>query len=138
MGTSTNFPDDINDLGEDIANLTLLKTRQLMGYLMQTHHIKLDIIVETPQYFPPGHNDITPPDIRFDIILKSYGYKKMDVLKLVRLITGYSIMDTKRFIEAVPVTIKGQVPEYEAKQIKNDLERVGATVSLIECTHNEY
>ena len=66
----------------------------------------------------------------FDVILASFGAKKLDVIKAVREITGLGLKDAKDLVEAAPKAIKEGATKEEAENIKKALEDAGATVEL--------
>ena len=66
----------------------------------------------------------------FDVILNSFGDKKVAVIKVVRTITGLGLKEAKDTVEGVPATIKEGIPKDEAEGIKKQLEEAGATVEL--------
>ncbi len=66
----------------------------------------------------------------FDVILKSHGEKKIEVIKEVRAITGLGLKEAKELVEAGGKTVKEKVSKDEANKIKETLEKVGATVEL--------
>ena len=66
----------------------------------------------------------------FDVVLTSFGDKKLDVVKVVKNITGASLMDAKKLVEGVPAKIKEKVSKEEANKVKGELEAVGATIEL--------
>ncbi len=66
----------------------------------------------------------------FDVVLASFGEKKVPVIKVVRAITGLGLKDAKDLVEAAPKAIKEGVAKDEAEKIKKELEEVGATVEL--------
>ena len=66
----------------------------------------------------------------FDVILASFGAKKLDVIKAVREITGLGLKDAKDLVEAAPKALKEGVSKDEAESIKKALEEAGATVEL--------
>jgi len=66
----------------------------------------------------------------FDVILTSFGEKKVGVIKEVRSLTGLGLKDAKDLVEAAPKAIKEGVEKDEAEKIKAQLEGVGATVEL--------
>jgi large subunit ribosomal protein L7/L12 len=66
----------------------------------------------------------------FDVVLTSFGDKKLDVVKEVKNITGASLMDAKKMVEAVPSKIKEKVSKEEADKIKATLEKAGAAIEL--------
>ena len=66
----------------------------------------------------------------FDVILASFGAKKLDVIKAVREITGLGLKDAKDLVEAAPKAIKEGATKEEADEIKAKLEAAGASVEL--------
>ena len=66
----------------------------------------------------------------FDVILKSFGDKKIDVIKEVRAITGLGLMEAKDLVEGAPKTLKEAVAKDEAEKIKKQLEGAGAQVEI--------
>ena len=66
----------------------------------------------------------------FDVVLKSFGAKKLDVIKAVREITGLGLKEAKEMVEGAPKTVKEGVSKDEAEELKKKLEEVGAKVEL--------
>ena len=66
----------------------------------------------------------------FDVVLKSFGAKKLDVIKAVREITGLGLKEAKELVEGAPKTLKEGVAKEEAESIKAALTEAGATVEI--------
>ncbi len=66
----------------------------------------------------------------FDVVMTAFGDKKLDVVKIVKNITGASLMDAKKMVEGVPAKIKEGASKEDAEKIKAQLVEVGATVEL--------
>ncbi len=66
----------------------------------------------------------------FDIILKSAGDKKINVIKVVRAITGLGLKEAKDLVEGAPKPVKEGIPKDEAEKIKKELEENGATAEI--------
>ncbi len=66
----------------------------------------------------------------FDVVLKSAGQAKINVIKAVRSITDLGLKEAKEFVDSAPKTLKDGVSEAEANEIKAKLEEVGAEVDL--------
>ena len=66
----------------------------------------------------------------FDVVLKSFGAKKLDVIKVVREITGLGLKEAKELVEGAPKTLKEGVSKEEAENIKKQLEEAGAGVEI--------
>jgi len=66
----------------------------------------------------------------FDVILTSFGDKKIQVIKEVRALTGIGLKEAKTLVESVPAPIKEGIAEDEAEKVKAQLEEVGAQVDI--------
>ena len=66
----------------------------------------------------------------FDVMLASYGEKKVGVIKAVRAITALGLKEAKDLVEAVPSVVKEGVNKDESEEIKKKLEEAGATVEI--------
>lgn len=66
----------------------------------------------------------------FDVMLQSFGEKKINVIKVVRELTGLGLKEAKDLVESAPVAVKEALPKDSAEEIKTKLEEVGATVEL--------
>ena len=66
----------------------------------------------------------------FDVVLTSFGEKKVGVIKTVRAMTGLGLKEAKETVEGVPSTIKEGVSKDEAEDVKKQLEEVGASVEI--------
>lgn len=66
----------------------------------------------------------------FDVVMTSFGDKKINVIKVVRQITSLGLKEAKEMVEGVPATIKEAVSKEEADEIKGKLEEAGAQVDL--------
>ena len=66
----------------------------------------------------------------FDVELTSFGDKKMDVIKVVRTVTGRGLKESKELVEGAPKLVKEQASKEEAEDLKKKLEEAGATVTL--------
>ena len=66
----------------------------------------------------------------FDVVLKSAGQQKINVIKAVRAITDLGLKEAKELVDSAPKSIKEAVPESEANDIKSQLEEAGAEVEL--------
>lgn len=66
----------------------------------------------------------------FDVVLKSFGAKKLDVIKVVREITGLGLKEAKEMVEGAPKTIKEGASKEDSEQIKAKLTEAGAEVEI--------
>ena len=66
----------------------------------------------------------------FDVVLTGFGDKKLNVVKVVKAISGASLMEAKKMVESCPATIKEAAPKEEAEKIKGEIEEAGGSVEL--------
>ena len=79
---------------------------------------------------PADGGEVAEEQTEFDVILTSFGEKKIAVIKEVRTITGLGLKEAKDLVEAVPKPIKEGEAKAEAEEIKAKLEAAGGTVEL--------
>jgi large subunit ribosomal protein L7/L12 len=123
---------DIPQLGDQIANLTLKQAKELSDYIKEKYKIEPAAGGAVMMAGPAG-GGAAPAAVEqteFDVVLTSFGDKKLDVVKVVKNMTGASLMDAKKLVESVPAKIKEKVSKEDAQKAKAELEAVGAAVEL--------
>ena len=124
---------DINALGDQIAGLTLKQAKELSDYIKEAYGIEPAsggaVMMAAPGAGGGGAAAAAEPT-EFDVILTGFGDKKLDVVKVVKNITGASLMDAKKLVEGVPAKIKEKVSKEDAEKVKAELAAVGATVEI--------
>ncbi len=75
-------------------------------------------------------DDATAEQTEFNVMLTSFGDKKVSVIKAVRAVTGLGLKEAKDLVEGAPAAVKEGVSKDEAEDIRKQLEEVGATVEL--------
>lgn len=122
---------DITALGDQIANLTLKQAKELSDYIKEKYGIEPAAGGGMMMAGPVAAGPVAPVEqTEFDVMLTSFGDKKLDVVKVVKNLTGLSLMDAKKLVEAVPGKIKEKVSKEDAQKVKAELEAVGAVVEL--------
>lgn len=125
---------DIKSLGDQIANLTLKQAKELSDYLKEEYKIEPaaggGVMMMAGGGGGGGGAPAEAAQTEFDVVLTSFGDKKLDVVKEVKNITGASLMEAKKMVEAVPSKIKEKVSKEEAEKVKATLEKAGAAVEL--------
>jgi large subunit ribosomal protein L7/L12 len=128
------MPDvDINALGDQIANLTLKQAKELSDYIKEKYGIEPAAGGAVMMAAPGGGGaaaEAAPAQTEFDVVMTSFGDKKLDVVKVVKNLTGASLMDAKKMVEGVPAKIKEKVSKEDAEKVKAELAAVGATVEI--------
>lgn len=131
--SETAFADDIRQLGDKIVTLTLKQAKELSDYLKDVHGIEAAaggaVMMAAPAADAGGAAKVAE-QTEFDVVLTAAGDKKLDVVKVVKNITGASLMDAKKMVESAPVTIKQAVPKADAEKLKAQLAESGASVEL--------
>ncbi len=127
----TAFADNIKTLGDSIVKLTVLEAKALGDYLETVHGIKAAAaaVVAGPAVAAEAA-PAAEAQTEFEVILDAFGAKKLEVIKVVRAITGLGLADAKGLVEAAPKSVKAGIPKEEADKIKKDLEEAGATVKI--------
>ena len=129
--SATAFAEEIKTLGEKIVGLTLKKAKELSDYLKEVHGIEAASGGAVMMAAPSDAAAAAPVvQTEFDVIMSSFGDKKLDVVKVVKNLTGLSLMDAKKLVEAVPAKIKEGVSKEDAEKVKKELTEAGATVEL--------
>ena len=122
---------ELKDMGDKIANLTLKQAKALSDYIKSAYGIEPAaggaVMMAAPA---AGGAEAAPVKTEFDVVMTSFGDKKLEVVKVVKNITGASLMDAKKLVDNPPATLKQGVSEDEAKKVKAELEAAGATVEL--------
>lgn len=123
---------DINALGDQIANLTLKQAKELSDYIKEKYGIEPAAGGAVMMAAPAGGGAAPAAEVQteFDVVMTSFGDKKLDVVKVVKALTGASLMDAKKLVEAVPAKIKEKVSKEDADKVKAELIAVGATVEV--------
>jgi large subunit ribosomal protein L7/L12 len=121
---------------EELKSLTLLEASELVKGIEETFGVSAAAPAGGMMMMAPGAVGGAAPaeaaeeKTEFDVILEGFGDKKMDVLKVVRQITGLGLKESKDLVEAAPKAIKEGVNKDEAENIKKQLEEAGAKVTV--------
>ena len=130
--TTVEFADNVKQLGDQLVGLTVLEAKQLGDYLEEVHGIKPAggaVIAAVPGAGDGGGAE-AEEKTEFDVVLESFGDKKVAVIKVVRSATGLGLKEAKDLVESAPKVIKEAAPKDEAESIKKKFEEVGAKVEV--------
>lgn len=119
----------VESLLEQIGNLTLVQASELVKAMEQKFGISAAApvaVAAAPAAAAPAAEEPT----EVSVILKAHGDKKIDVIKVVREITGLGLKEAKDLVEAGNKAVKEGISKDEANAIKAKLEAVGATVEI--------
>ena len=123
---------DIKVIADQLVNLTVKEVKELTDLLKSEYGIEpaaATVAVAAPSASADGGAQAEEKST-FDIILKSPGGQKLNVVKLVKEITGLGLKESKDLVDASPKPVKEGVSKEEAESIKARLEEVGAEVEV--------
>jgi len=133
-GQTKTWSKDIKELGDMIVALTLTKAKELGDYLEQEHGIKPAaggaVMVAGPAAGAGAPAEKPEEKTIFDVILKGFGDKKIQVIKEVRALTGLGLKEAKELVEGVPKSVKQGASKEEAEAAKKQIEDAGGVVEL--------
>ena len=128
--------EDIKQLGDKIVGLTLKQAVDLAGYLKDTYNIEPAAGGAVMMAGPGGGGGggaaapVEEAKSTFDVVLKTAGDKKIQVIKVVRAATGLGLKEAKDLVEGAPKTVKENLSKEDAEKLKKELEEQGGTVEL--------
>ena len=120
----------ITAIVDEIKGLTILELSELVKAVEEEFGVSAAPVAAVAVGGAAGAAPAAEEKTEFDVVLASFGAKKLDVIKAVREITGLGLKDAKDLVESAPKTVKEGVSKDEAENIKKSLEEAGATVEL--------
>jgi large subunit ribosomal protein L7/L12 len=117
---------------EAIGNKTVLELSQLIKMIEEKFDVKAAAPMAIAAAPAAGAAAAAPAEEKteFTVMLKDAGAKKIQVIKVVRAVTGLGLKEAKDLVEGAPKAVKESVPKDEAENIKKQLEENGATVEI--------
>ena len=117
------------DILDTIANMTVMEIVELISAMEAKFGVSAAAAVAAA---PVAAVAAAPVEQKteFDVVMTSFGEKKVEVIKVVRALTGLGLKEAKDAVEGVPSTIKEGIPKAEAEDIKKKLEEAGAKVDI--------
>ena len=114
-----------------IANMSVLEMSELVKDMEEKFGVSAAAAaVATPAAGGGGGEAATEEKTEFDVILTSFGEKKINVIKEIRGITGLGLKEAKEAVESAPKAVKEGVSKEEAEEIKKKLEGAGASAEI--------
>ncbi len=120
----------IAEIVEKIKALTLVEASELKTALEDEFGVTAAAPVVMGGAVAGGEAAAAEEKTEFDVVLTSFGDKKINVIKVVRAHTGLGLKEAKDLVDGVPSTIKEAVSKDEAEKVKKELEEAGAAVEL--------
>ncbi len=127
------FDASITELGDKIANLTLLQAKSLVDYLKETHGI--EPAAGAAVMMGGGGGAAAPAAVveektEFDVVLTGFGENKIAVIKVVRGVTGLGLKEAKDLVEGVPKPLKTGLLKEDAAKLKAEVEAAGGQAEV--------
>ena len=114
---------------EEIKSLTILEMKDLVSALEEEFGVSA-APVAVAGAAAPAAAAAEAEKSEYDVVMTSFGDKKLDVIKVVREITGLGLKDAKDMVENVPSKVKEGVSKSDAEEIQKKLQEAGATAEL--------
>jgi large subunit ribosomal protein L7/L12 len=124
---------NIEEIAEKLDTLTLLEAAQLSKLLQEKWGVSAAAAVAVAAPAAGGAAAGAPAaeeKTEFDVVLSAAGDKKIQVIKVVRELTGLGLKEAKDLVDGAPKAVKEKVAKAEAADMKKKLEEVGATVEV--------
>lgn len=118
---------DLKQLAETLVNLTVKEVSELANILESEYGIKPAAAAVVVQ---AGGGDEVAVQTEFDVILKSGGAQKLNVVKLLKDLTGLGLKEAKELVDNAPKAIKEKVSKEEAESLKAKLVEAGADIEV--------
>ena len=122
---------DIKAIGDQLVELSVKEVTELASYLKETYGIEpaaAAAVIAGPA--AGGGGTAAAEKTNFDVVLKAPGANKLQIVKLVKELTGLGLKEAKDMVDGAPKTIKEGLPKDEAENLKKQLIEAGAEVEL--------
>jgi len=123
---------DIKAIGDQLVELSVKEVTELASYLKETYGIEpaaAAVAIAGPAG-GAGAGAAAAEKTNFDVVLKAAGANKLQIVKLVKELTGLGLKEAKDMVDGAPKTIKEGLPKDEAENLKKQLVEAGAEVEL--------
>ena len=120
---------NLEQIADNLSKLTVLEAAELSNMLEEKWGVSAAAPVAVAAA-GPADAAVAEEQTEFDVVLASFGEKKINVIKEVRAITGLGLKEAKDLVEGVPSSVKEAVNKDEANELKKKLEDAGATVEV--------
>jgi large subunit ribosomal protein L7/L12 len=124
---------EVKDIGDKIMTLTLLKAQELGDYLKVVYGVEpaaAAVAVGGPIAAGGAAAAAEPEKDEFTVVLTGSGDKKIQVIKVVRELTGLGLKEAKDLVDGAPKPVKEGLPKAQAEEMKKKLEEAGGSVEL--------
>ncbi len=119
-----------DDVIEFIANMSVLELSELVKEMEDKFGVSAAAPVAVAGVAVAADTGAAEEKTEFDVILTTFGDKKIQVIKEIRAITGLGLKEAKALVEGVPTPVKEGIVKEDAEKIKEQLEAAGAQVDI--------
>jgi large subunit ribosomal protein L7/L12 len=120
----------LEKIADELSALTVMEAAELATMLEDKWGVSAAAPVAVAAAAGGGDAGAAEEKTEFDVVMTSFGEKKINVIKEVRALTGLGLKEAKELVEAAPKAVKEGVSKDEAADIKGKLEAAGATVEI--------
>jgi large subunit ribosomal protein L7/L12 len=123
---------DVSAIADQLVELTVKEVNELLDVLKEKHGIEPTAAAVAVAGVPAagGEASVAEEKNSFDVILTAPGGAKLQIVKLVKELTGLGLKEAKGVVDSAPAPIKEGIPKDEAENLKKQLEDAGAEVEL--------
>ena len=118
------------DILNAIADMSVMNVVELVSAMEEKFGVSAAAVAAAPVAVAAEASAAVEEKTEFNVVLTSFGDKKVAVIKAVRTITGLGLKEAKDLVESAPAPIKEGVPKAEADDLQKQLEEAGASIEL--------
>jgi large subunit ribosomal protein L7/L12 len=127
------FSAETKELAEKLVGLTVKQAQELVDCLKEEHGIEPaggGAVMMAGPAGGEGGGEAAEEKTAFDVVLKSGGDKKIQVIKVVRAATGLGLKEAKELVDGAPKAVKEGLPKEEAEKLQKEIEEAGGSVEV--------
>jgi large subunit ribosomal protein L7/L12 len=124
---------EVRDIGDRIAGLSIARAAELHRYLERVHGVRVaaSVVAERPRIISPDPV-VPPPPTEFRLVLEGFDpARKINVIKVVRELTGLGLKEAKDLVEMAPRIVRDGLSADQAAQLKKQLDAAGARTAIV-------
>lgn len=121
---------NVEDVLESLDNWTVLDVNKLVKGIEEKYGVSASAVMASPAAAAAAVGASAEEKTDFTVVLTSVGDKKIQVIKVVRELTGLGLKEAKDLVEGAPKSVKEGVPKAQAEEIKKKLAEAGAAVEI--------
>mgnify|MGYP006266357731 CR=1 FL=1 len=119
-----------DDILETISNMTVLEVVDLISAMEEKFGVSAAAAVAAAPVAAAAGAAAAEEKTEFDVVMTGFGDNKVNVIKVIRAVTGLGLKEAKDLVEGAPSTVKEAVSKAEAEDVKKQLVEAGATVDI--------